>query len=479
MNRHVLYSLIGTVAGSMGLPVTAADHSAQKRMNVLLVMCDDLRPELGCYGVEAIHTPHIDRFASQSLVFEYAYCNIPVSGASRASLFTGMYPKFPHRFVNYTSRIGHDAPDAIVLSQWFTSHGYHTISNGKVIHHVEDKAETWSEVPWRLHPKGYDVYWAEYNKWELWLNSESGRHINPKTMRGPFAEIADVPDTAYDDGHVMQKTIADLRRLKSLNTPFFLACGFWKPHLPFCAPKKYWDLYDRDRIPMAHNRYRSKGLPSAVKNSNEINVYARVAAPTDEAFLREVKHGYYACVSYVDALFGRVMDELTALGLADNTIVILLGDHGWNLGEHGFVGKHNLMDNSTRIPLIVHVPGMEQGKTASMVELVDLYPTLCDLCHLPKPSAQLEGKSFLPVLRNKSTEIKQHVFVQWEGGDNLVDSRYSYAEWPKSGQQMLFDHQIDASENRNVVRDTQYLKVADEAAKKIRQQKKKYRLEAE
>ncbi|KGI60678.1 arylsulfatase [Prevotella sp. DNF00663] len=478
MNKRLIFTFVGAVVSSGCKCVMAANQDGQKRMNVLLVMCDDLRPELGCYGVEAIRTPNIDRFAAQSLVFDNAYCNIPVSGASRASLFTGMYPKFPHRFVNYTSRISHDAPNAIALSQWFTSHGYHTISNGKVIHHVEDKADTWSEAPWRLHPKGYDVYWAEYNKWELWLNSESGKHMNPKTMRGPFSEMADVPDTAYDDGHVMLKTISDLRRLKSRNEPFFLACGFWKPHLPFCAPKKYWDLYDRASIPMASNRYRPKDLPDEVKNSNEINAYARVSTPTDEAFLREVKHGYYACVSYVDALFGRVMEELNTLGLADNTIVVLLGDHGWNLGEHGFVGKHNLMDCATRIPLIVHVPGMEQGKSASMVELVDLYPTLCDLCHLPKPVAQLEGISFLPVLKDKKTDTKRNVFVQWEGGDNFIDGRYSYAEWPKSGHRMLFDHQEDAAENKNVVGEIKYSKVVNRAAKTIRKQKNKYRLNA-
>lgn len=425
----------------------AAGLSVKKPMNVLLVIADDLRPEMGCYGVSAIHTPNFDRFASSAMVFRNAYCNAPVSGASRASLFTGMYPNYPKRFVNYTSRASVDAPEAVPFSGWLTAHGYHTVSNGKVIHHIDDHADSWSEQPWRSHPDGYDVYWAEYNKWELWLNEESGKHINPRTMRGPFCESADVPDNAYDDGRVLEKTMKDLERLRNRRQPFFLACGFWKPHLPFCAPKKYWDLYPA--VTMASNQYRPIGLPKEVQNSGEINAYANVKTPDDKEFLRLVKTGYYACVSYVDALFGQLMNKLDELGLADNTVVILLGDHGWNLGEHNFVGKHNLMKTSMQVPLIVRVPGKKAGYTASMVELVDLYPTICDLCNLPYPKTQLDGKSFVRILDDPHYRTKDHVYVQWEGGDDICNSRYNFARWPKSGNMMLFDHFIDPDENVN------------------------------
>lgn len=432
--------------------VSLSAYAQTEKMNVLFIMADDMRPELGCYGIKEVKTPNIDRLARTGVMFQNAYCNVPVSGASRASLLTGVYPHYPDRFVHYSARASQDCPEAVPLSQWFTSHGYYTVSNGKVFHHIEDHADSWSEPPYRTHPDGYDVYWAEHNRWELWMNKASERTINPKTKRGPFCEWADVPDTAYDDGKLALKTIADLKRLKAQGKPFFLACGFWKPHLPFNAPKKYWDLYDRASIPQPTNRFRPKGLPEQVRNSGEIYAYARTTTPEDIYFQQEAKHGYYACLSYVDAQIGKVLDALDELGLADNTIVVLLGDHGWHLGEHNFLGKHNLMDRSTHVPLIVRVPGWKQGKTKSMVEFVDLYPTLCELCGLPSPEKQLDGTSFVPVLKDLKRQIKDCVYIQWEGGDNAVDQRYNYAEWKKNGQikaRMLFDHRRDAEENEN------------------------------
>lgn len=436
-----------------------ATYAQTARMNVLFLMADDMRPELGCYGVEAVKTPNIDRLAKSGVVFQNAYCNIPVSGASRASLLTGVYPHYPDRFVHYSARAAQDCPEAIPLSEWFTSHDYYTVSNGKVFHHIDDHADSWSESPYRTFPEGYDVYWAEYNRWELWQNETSARSIHPRTKRGPFCEWADVPDTAYDDGKLALKTISDLKRLKQQAKPFFLACGFWKPHLPFNAPKKYWDLYDRTTIPQPSNRFRPEGLPAQVSNSKEIYAYARTTTPEDIYFQQEAKHGYYACLSYVDAQIGKVLDALDELGLADHTIVVLLGDHGWHLGEHNFLGKHNLMDRATHVPLIVRVPGLEHGKTQAMVEFVDLYPTLCELCGLPYPENQLDGTSFLPVLKDLKRQTKQAVYIQWEGGENVVDERYNYAEWKRKGQivdRMLFDHRKDPEENANRAFKTKY-----------------------
>lgn len=430
-----------------------------EKMNVLFLMADDMRPELGCYGIEAVKTPNLDRLASTGVLFQNAYCNIPVSGASRASMLTGKYPKYPGRFTHYAARASKDCPEAIPLSGWFTSHGYYTLSDGKVFHHIEDHSDSWSEPPYRLHPKGYDSYWAEYNRWELWMNQASAKTINPKTKRGPFCEWAEVPDTAYADGKLALKAIEDLKRLKEKGKPFFMACGFWKPHLPFNAPKKYWDIYDREKIPMADNRYRSEGLPKQIQNSGEIYSYAKTTTPDDIYFLKEAKHGYYACLSYVDAQIGKVLDALDELGLSDNTIVVFLGDHGWHLGEHGFLGKHNLMDHATHVPLIVRVPGMEKGKSKSMVEFVDLYPTLCELCGLPTPKDQLDGTSFVPILKDVHAKTKDHVYIQWNGGDNTVNERYNYVEWKKDGElraSMLFDHDIDPKENKNRVNETVY-----------------------
>lgn len=456
------------LAGSACLPGSVrAEKTICQRPNVLLLIADDLRPELGCYGVSQIRTPNIDRLAAGGVLFENAYCNVPVSGASRASLLTGVYPRYPDRFVAFDAWASRDAPDAIPVSQWFTDHGYHTVSNGKVFHNLRDHNSTWSEYPWRVHPEGYGKDWAEYNKWEVWMNDASGRTIHPKTMRGPFCEAAEVPDSAYDDGKGALKTVADLERLRNTGQPFFIACGFWRPHLPFNAPKKYWDLYRRENIPLADNRFRPEGLPKQVQGSREIFAYARVKDTDDEAFQREAKHGYYASVSYVDAQVGLILNALDSLGLADNTIVVLLGDHGWHLGEHTFWGKHNLMDRATRVPLIVRVPGIKPGKVRYTAEFVDLYPTLCELCGLDEPHGQLDGRSLVPSLHGNRETTGKHAYIQWEGGDNAVNERYNYAEWPERGSnaRMLFDHKTDPQENRNRASDKRYRKVIDRSSR--------------
>ena len=429
-------------------------HGQNNKMNVLLIIADDMRPELGCYGIEDIVTPRLDSLARYATVFQNAYCNIPVSGASRASLFTGMYPRYPNRFTAFDASAEKDCPEALSLPECFKKNGYYVVSNGKVFHNITDHADSWSEAPWRVHPDGYGKDWAEYNKWELWQNEESSRYVHPKTLRGPFCESADVADTTYIDGRVAQKTIADLRRLHKKEKPFFLACGFWKPHLPFNAPKKYWDLYRREEIHLAQNPYRPKALPKQVTSSGEIRGYGKFVTTKDETFQREAKHGYYACVSYIDAQIGLVLDELDRLGLSENTIVVILGDHGWHLGEHGFWGKHNLMNHATRAPLIVRVPHCRGGKAKGIVEFVDIYPTLCELCGVPMPKDQLQGKSFVPILQDSGKKTKQYAFIQWKGGYNIVSEQYSSTIWLQGDSvvaRMIFDRQLDASENENKV----------------------------
>lgn len=449
-----LLKITSCVTAALWVGASNLCAAGKQKMNVLLIIADDLRPELGCYGVQEVVTPHLDQFSRQSTVFMNAYCNIPVSGASRASLLTGMYPHYPDRFVAFDATAQKDCPEAVSLPQCFRDNGYYVVSNGKVFHNITDHAASWSEQPWRVHPDGYGKDWAEYNKWELWQNSESSRFVDPKTLRGPFCESADVPDTAYIDGRLARKTITDLQRLKNLKEPFFLACGFWKPHLPFNAPKKYWDLYKREEIKLASNPYRSKDLPKQVTSSGEIRGYGRVTSLKNENFQREAKQGYYACVSYIDAQIGLVLDELERLGLADHTIVIVLGDHGWHLGEHGFWGKHNLMNHSTHAPLLVRVPHQKGGKAQGIVEFVDLYPTLAELCGLKVPEHQLHGKSFVPILKDARQRTKEYAYIQWNGGYNIVSERYSTAVWLKNDSvvgQMLFDHRTDAAENSNIV----------------------------
>lgn len=441
-----------TVYGLSSVFISSALAQESNRMNVLLIIADDMRPELGCYGVKNVITPHVDTLAQQSAIFMNAYCNIPVSGASRASLFTGMYPDYPNRFIDFDAWAEKDCPYAISLPAWFKLNGYYVVSNGKVFHNLKDHAEDWSEMPWRVHPDGYGKDWAEYNKWELWQSESSAQYVNSKTHRGPYCEAADVSDTVYIDGRVAQKTIADLRRLRRMNKPFFLACGFWKPHLPFNAPKRYWDLYVREEIPLPDNPFRPLNLPQQVKTSTELYGYGKFTDLKDEHFQREAKHGYYACISYVDAQIGLILDELKRLKLDSNTIVVILGDHGYHLGEHGFWGKHNLMDHSTHAPLLIYVPYLKGGRIMGIAEFVDIFPTLCELCDIEIPQEQLQGVSLVPMLKNHSRRVKKYAFIQWNGGYDVVSEAFNAAIWLKKDSvvaRMIFDKKHDVAENLN------------------------------
>lgn len=452
MDRRRFLGTLAAASLSAALPgyARAADTKASaRRPNVLFIAIDDLRPELGCYGDAHIHSPHIDRLAARGAVFQRAYCNVPVCGPSRVGVLTGL-------------RVGHEPwstggvkREFVSLPACFKQHGYHTLSNGKIFHHMRDRQEDWSEPPWR----SVEIYhgkedWAKYNVYGQWQDEASAAHINPKNGRGPYFEAADVPDNAYQDGKVADKTIDDLRRLQQQDRPFFLACGFWRPHLPFNAPRKYWDLYNRDDIEVAPNRTRPKNLPPNLSSSNEIDSYALAGdRKRTEAFHREARHAYYACVSYVDAQVGRVLAALDELGIADNTIVVLWGDHGWNLGEHGFWGKHNTFHNSLHSPLIVRAPGQRAGvSTDALVELVDIYPSLCELAGLDVPS-HVEGTSAAPLLDRPNRPWKSAAFSEWKGCQAVKTDRYLYTEWAEEGRvahRMLFDHRLDPDENTNI-----------------------------
>lgn len=426
----------------------------ESRPNILFLAVDDLRTQLNCYGHKETVSPAIDQLASEGIVFGRAYCQVPVCGASRASLMTGIRPNHPARFTDAGSRADQDTPNAITLAEHFKNNGYHTISNGKIFHYVADSADSWSEKPWRVYDYDTDKKgdWGAHHFNKIWLNPASKQAINPKTGRGPFWEMADVPDDAYDDGKTAEKTIEDLRRMKAGNQPFFIACGFSKPHLPFNAPKKYYDLYDPAQLDLADNRFAITGKPPECTNSNEIQNYSLVSDwPDKEAFHRQARHAYYACVSYVDALIGKILAELKALDLDKNTIIVLWGDHGWHLGEHNFWGKHNTLNNALQVPLIVRVPGSKQNlQTDALVEFVDIYPSLCEFAGLSYPASHtLEGKSFAPLLNNPNQPWKEAVFSQWKKANAVKTDRYLYTEW-SSGSKMLFDHQSDPQENINI-----------------------------
>jgi iduronate 2-sulfatase len=427
-----------------GLAAVAAD-----KPNVLFIAVDDLRPQLGCYGVKSMHTPNIDRLASQGIVFERAYCMVPTCGASRASLMSGIRPS-RNRFVNYLAWAEKDAPGITTLNTQFKTHGYYTISNGKVFHHPEDNSEGWSEPAWR--PSGVPWYRRPENHA---LHEEQQKQGGRK--RGPPYESADVADDAYADGEVAEKSISDLRRLAKMDKPFFLAVGFFKPHLPFVAPKKYWDLYEREQIQLPETYHRPKGAPDeAIHTWGELRAYAGVPpkGPLSDDMAKELIHGYYACVSYTDANVGRLLDELDRLGLAGNTIVVLWGDHGWNLGEHTLWCKHCCFETSMHAPLIVKAPGIEAGKkTSGLIEFIDIYPSLCELAGLPMPE-HLQGRSFVPLMKNPDQQWKRAAIGRFRSGDTIRTDQFRFTEYTGSKgnflARMLYDHDADPDEDVNV-----------------------------
>jgi len=338
------------------------------------------------------------------------------------------------------------------LNSHFKKHGYYTVSNGKVFHFPNDSEGGWSEPPWRPDRRP-DQYLLEES-----LRKEAANAQIKEKGRGPPFEAAAVSDEAYADGQLAEKAVADLKRLASQNEPFFLAVGFFKPHLPFAAPKRYWDLYDKDSIHLPENYHVPMNAPKiAIHSWGELRAYADVPpkGPLDDEMARTLIHGYYACVSYTDAQIGKLLDELDRLGIANNTVIVLWGDHGWNLGEHTLWCKHCTFETSMHTPLIVSAPGFQKAKTASgLTEFIDIYPTLCELAGLPVPD-HVQGKSFVPILRDPSQPFKERVIGRFWQSDSIRTDRYRYSEYrDEQGKflaHMLYDQRTDPGEDVNIV----------------------------
>jgi arylsulfatase A-like enzyme len=440
----------------------ACTNQPEQKPNVLFLFVDDLRPSLGSYGFPDVKSPNIDQLAEEGIQFNRAYCNVPVCGASRASLMTGLRPHWPDRFRNYLSRADEECPNTITLPEHFVNNGYIAISNGKVFHHQDDTEEAWSEPPWKPDTTTV-INFSNVN----YLDSASIAYINPKSGAGPYFEAAEAPDSLYFDGKVTRKAISDLRRLSKQDKPFFLAVGFHKPHLPFNAPKKYYDLYDS--VEIADNRFLPEGLPAQSRNSREIFVYGRLDHYNSLDFHYEARHAYLACVSFVDEKIGQIMNTLKELNLDENTVVVLIGDHGWHLGEHNYWGKHNTLHNALHTPLIIKAPGYKHGEIEQVVEFVDIYPTLCDLTGIPKPD-HLKGESMTSIMQGDAEYWKNIAFTEWQGARNVVTDRYSYSYWFEErhkGAKMLFDLETDPRENKNVAFDPEYSEVVKELQTKL------------
>ena len=427
--------------------------------NVLFIAIDDLRPELGCYGQAQIQSPNIDKLADEGMLFERAYCQVPVCGASRASLLTGIRPT-RQRFVTFYSKAEEEVPGVVSLPEHFKNNGYHTISLGKIFHHGDDCEESWSEPEWRPAWRSYVTQEAED------IMREPDNVTQWGWRKGPAYEAGEAHDSAYSDGKTTARAIEALHRMKAQEKPFFLAVGFYKPHLPFTAPKKYWDLYQPEDINLADNPYPPKNVPqAAMHNFIELrDGYAGIPEkrPLSEELSRNLVHGYYACISYIDAQVGMLMQELENLGLKDNTTIVLWGDHGWHLGEHGLWCKHCNFEKVLRAPLIINDPDFQQkGSTSGLVEFVDIYPTLADLCGLELPR-HLQGKSLKPLLENPEAEWDEIAISRYYDGVSIRTDRYRYTEWVEqvreegygeernSYARMLYDLEEDPDENVNI-----------------------------
>lgn len=427
----------------------AAQALAAEPPNVLFIAVDDLRPELACYNQEHISSPNIDRLAASGVLFERAYCMVPTCGASRASLMTSIRPT-RNRFVNYLTWAEKDAPGTTTLNTHFKNNGYHTVSLGKIFHHPQDNSEGWSEPAWR--PQRTPWYRKAENQQLHRQRQKQGRR-----WRGPAWESADVADNAYADGLLAERAIEDLERLKSKEQPFFLAVGFFKPHLPFIAPKKYWDLYPHASIHLPDNYAVPQDAPKeSIHSFGELRAYAGIPrkGPVSDDTARNLIHGYYACVSYIDAQIGRLLDELERLDLAENTIVVLWGDHGWNLGEHTLWCKHSCYETSMQIPLIVRAPGMDGAqRRTNLIESIDLYPSLCTLAGLELPE-HLQGRSFAALMKDPDADWKTAVVGRYRSGDTIRTEKFRFSEFTdgkgKLRSHMLYDHAADPNENVNV-----------------------------
>jgi iduronate 2-sulfatase len=494
--------------------VLSSTAYAQKP-NVLFIAVDDLKPMLNCYGYDFAETPNFDRLADAGAYFTRAYCQEALCGPTRISIMTGRYPDVVgiYGMGGPETKLRKRHPDIVTLPQYFKQNGYHTATMGKIYDgrnfEGNNDPASWTEIgkqgqypaPWGAPMRGYQNPGTKARAKKAWDEVESlGASTNlsvrnpilKKANARPVVERMDVPDNAYNDGQTalwgqeqLQKYAGDKN-----GEPFFLALGFSKPHLPFVAPAKYWDMYDRDSLPLPAYKKDPAGLPPMSHNDYvEGRVYNGVPdegeIPDDKH--RELLHGYLACISYIDAQVGLLLNTLKETGLNKNTIVILWGDHGFHTADHGIWGKHSNWEEATRVPFLISAPWLKPvGESDSFVEFVDIYPTLCDLAGLPVPST-LDGKSLTPLMKNPRATVRDFassLYPRWGSkhlGFTIRTDRYRYIAWYKSRQEKqggyfiegmpegleLYDYQEDPDETENLVGKPEYRDIESELMKQL------------
>ncbi|MCF8381535.1 MAG: sulfatase [Bacteroidales bacterium] len=532
MNKYSINNIKLVMLGAISLPILSqCIQKPEVKPNILFVAIDDLKPILACYGDEMVQTPNIDRIAENGTIFMQNYCQQAVCGPTRASLMTGMRPD--HTGVwDLKTRMRDVHPDILSLPQHLISQGYTTQGIGKV-YDPRCVDEYLDEPSWSIpfHKAEESYYSSQTGKpalsryqlpetkalVEKYLKEAkekglSGSEANDyaQTFIKPSVESADVPDNAYNDGANTLKAKDLLIASQKDNKPFFLAVGLTKPHLPFASPKKYWDLYNREDMPLAPFQEHAKnGAEIAYHNSGEIRSYTDIPpliSFTDQETgiglpihkQKELIHGYYAAVSYADAQVGILLDALDSLGLTENTIIVLWGDHGWHLGDHDLWCKHTNFEQATRTPLLISAPGISPSKTNSPSEFIDIFPTLCDLAGIEIP-VTLDGKSLVPMMKDPKAEVKEFSVSQYPRSGNFSEierlghsdgkymgysirtKKYRYVVWMSNNfrsyipfdeslivARELYDYQADPNEMTNVVDEENYAVVSIEMHDKMK-----------
>ena len=522
-----LFSVLCLLVISNGV---IAQQKKNTKPNILFIAVDDLKPILGCYGNTLVKTPNIDRLAKISTIFNRNYCQQAICGPTRASIMTGTRPDVTQVW-NLTTQMRDVNPNLVTLPQYLISQGYETSGIGKIYHpssaiggvdpvswsipYLKSKESDFPadfgspangqyqlpETKARMTPEII----AERKKQNKDLTSNDE---NPKSIKGPSVECIDAPDNAYQDGVNALLAKEQIIKLSKGNKPFFMAVGFSKPHLPFVSPKKYWDLYNREDMPIASFQEHSKNGPLvAYHQSGELRNYLDIpefaTLPADSLRIglklekqKELIHGYYAAVSYLDAQVGVLLNTLESLGTLNNTIIVLWGDHGWHLGDHDLWHKHTNFEEATRAPLIIAGPGIKSGKTNSLTEFVDVFPTICDLAGVAIPS-KLDGKSLKPLMVNNNAKVNDYSISQYPRklkkvemikkgysdpkimGYSLRTDKYRFTIWmnnftskqPFNESQVyaseMYDYVKDPLEKVNVVNDKEYAAIAKDMKAKM------------
>ncbi len=450
----------------------SCDEKVEKpeRPNILFIAVDDLRAELGAYGKNYVISPNMDALASEGSLFLNHYVQVPTCGASRHALLTGYRPwKQIHLSNQAIEKELSDKPEGSIPETFihrFKQEGYHTVGIGKISHSADGYVYGYEEEPSQKKelPHSWSELLFDSGKWKTgwnaffaYANGEDRQSLKKQVK--PY-EIGEVDDEGYPDGLTANLAISKLQELKNQGKPFFMGVGFFKPHLPFNAPKKYWDLYDRDSLPISDNPNIPENINlKSLHVSGEFNQYAlgeekaSLSKSVSDDYARKLKHAYLASISYVDAQIGKLVQELTSTGLDKNTIIVIWGDHGWHLGDQRVWGKHTLFENALRSALIVKSPFLEHQnkKVQTIIESVDVYPTLLELANIPSKQ-KLDGESFVKSMKQKKSKGNEMAYSYFKRGISMRTTKYRLTKYFREDEPTieLYDHSDNSLETVNI-----------------------------